>query len=117
AGGSGIMRVAFSSLSFTELIMETLRRTVDLMLFKSGPQDMPGNQNTLIGSAAVYCILLAFQVFILSGAVFGAILQALLVTILLGLYAGSLLRWRDLANRFNQTATALYASGAILTTL
>lgn len=90
------------------------RRLVDLMLFRGGPQDLPGDQASLVGSTAAYCILLFIQV-ALVGPVTGAAVQAVLATILLGLYAATVLRMRGLSNRFNQTATALFSSGAVLT--
>ncbi|WP_423821445.1 hypothetical protein V5738_14010 [Salinisphaera sp. SPP-AMP-43] len=90
------------------------RRLVDLMLFRGGPQDLPGDQASLVGSTAAYCILLFIQV-ALVGPVTGAAVQSVLATILLGLYAATVLRMRGLSNRFNQTATALFSSGAVLT--
>lgn len=90
------------------------RRLVDLMLFRAGPQDLPGNRTTLMASAVAYCIVLFAQVLVVApGAV--AAVQAVLATFLLGLYASSILRLRKLPNRFTQTATALYATGAVLT--
>ena len=97
--------------------MNFLRQVVDLMLFRCGPQDLPGDQRTLIISAAAYCILLITQIALLVGFMAGVIVQAVLVTLLLGLYVGILLRWRGLSNRFHQTATGLYATGAVLTAL
>lgn len=90
------------------------RRLVDLMLFRAGPQDLPGSQTTLIASAVVYCIVLFAQVLVVAPAGAAAV-QAVLATLLLGLYASSILGLRKLPNRFIQTATALYATGAVLT--
>ncbi|WP_293623770.1 MULTISPECIES: hypothetical protein [unclassified Salinisphaera] len=90
------------------------RRVIELMLLRRGPQDMPGDSTTLIGCAAAYCILLFLQVGLLMPAP-AAALQALLATALLALYVRTVLRIRQLPNRFNQTATALFASGATLT--
>lgn len=84
------------------------------MLFRGGPQDLPGDQTSLVGSAAAYCISLFIQV-ALVGMAAGAAVQALLATLLLGLYAGGILRLRGLSHRFHQTATALYSSGTVLT--
>ena len=90
------------------------RRVIELMLLRRGPQDMPGDANTLIGCAAAYCILLFLQVGLLMPAS-AAALQAGLATALLALYVRTVLRIRQLPNRFNQTATALFAAGATLT--
>lgn len=92
------------------------RRLVDLMLFRAGPQDLPGNQTTLVASAVAYCIVLFAQILVVAPAGPAAV-QAVLATLLLGLYASSILRLRKLPNRFTQTATALYASGAVLTVI
>jgi hypothetical protein len=96
--------------------MDFARRVIDLMLFRCGPQDLPGDQGTLVASGAVYCILLLVQVALLASLQI-AVAQALLATVLLGLYVAALLRMRGLSNRFNQTATALFASGAVLTVI
>ncbi|MDA3919195.1 MAG: hypothetical protein PF501_00725 [Salinisphaera sp.] len=90
------------------------RRLVDLMLFRCGPQDMPGDQTTLRLSAAAYCILLFVQVMVVAPPLAAAV-QAILATSLLGIYVLAILRLRKLPHRFMQTATALYASGAVLT--
>lgn len=94
--------------------MDFVRRLVDLMLFRRGPQDMPGDQRSLVISIAAYCILLFIQV-ALVGPLAGALVQAILATLLLGLYVAVILRLRGLSNRFNQVAIALFSSGAVLT--
>ncbi|MES1936124.1 hypothetical protein [Salinisphaera hydrothermalis] len=94
--------------------MEFARRLADLMLFRRGPQDMPGDQSSLVVSIAAYCIVLFIQV-ALVGSLAGALVQAGLATLMLGLYAATILRLRGLSNRFNQTATSLFSSGAVLT--
>lgn len=90
------------------------RRVIELMLLRRGPQDMPGDSTTLAASAAAYCILLFLQVGLIMPPGHAA-LQAGLATALLALYVRSVLRLRKLPNRYNQTATALFASGATLT--
>ena len=90
------------------------RRVIELMLLRLGPQDMPGDSTTLFGSAAAYCILLFLQVGLIMPAG-PAVLQAVLATGLLALYVRTLLRIRKLPNRYNLTAIALFASGAVLT--
>lgn len=96
------------------MTLDFARRVVDLMLFRCGPQDMPGDQASLGVSIAVYCLLLFGQVALVAPLA-GAAAQAGLATILLGLYVAVILRMRGLANRFNQTATALFSTGAVLT--
>ena len=90
------------------------RRVIELMLLRRGPQDMPGDSTTLVGCAAAYCILLFLQVGLIMPAG-PAALQAGLATALLALYIRTVLRIRKLPNRYNQTAIALFASGATLT--
>ncbi|WP_348762563.1 hypothetical protein [uncultured Salinisphaera sp.] len=91
-----------------------VRRLIDLVLFRCGPQDVPGNQSTLIATAGAYCIAQFAQIGML-GAPTAALVQAILATILLGAYAQGVLRLRKLTNRFHQTATALFGTGTLLT--
>lgn len=91
-------------------------RVIELMLLRRGPQDMPGDSTTLVGSIAAYCILLFIQVALIMPAGHAA-LQAGLATALLALYVRTVLRIRKVPNRYNQTAVALFASGATLTLL
>lgn len=90
------------------------RRLVDLMLFRGGPQDMPGDQASLFASIAAYCILLFVQITLVGPPVSAAV-QAILATALMAFYVAGILRLRGLSNRFNQAATALFSSGAALT--
>lgn len=90
------------------------RQIVDLMLLRCGPQDLPGDRVTLGASAAAYCILLFLQVGLIAPLGRAAV-QAVLATVLLGLYVSVVLRLRKLPNRFPQTATALFSAGATLT--
>lgn len=90
------------------------RRVLELMLLRRGPQDMPGDTTTLLASGAVYCILLFIQIRLIAPAGH-AVMQAALATAFLALYVRSVLRIRKLPNRYNQTAVALFASGAVLT--
>jgi hypothetical protein len=96
--------------------MSFVGRVIELMLLRRGPQDMPGDSTTLIGSMAAYCILLFIQVGLIMPAGHAA-LQAGLATALLALYVHAVLRIRKLPNRYNQAAVALFASGATLTLL
>lgn len=94
--------------------MQFARRLIDLMLFRAGPQDMPGTQNTLIASGIAYCIALFAQVVMIAppGA---ALIQSVLATVLLAIYTSAVLRVRKLPNRFLQTTTALFSVSAVLT--
>jgi len=94
--------------------MELARRVIEIMLFKRGPQDMPGDSTTLIGSASVYCILLFAQVSLLASSG-SAVFQAVTATILLAVYVYGVLQVRKRVHRFAQTATALFATGAVVT--
>lgn len=96
--------------------MVVVRRVLELMLFRRGPQDLPGDQITLAISVTAYCIMLCVQALMLAPP-FAAAAQALLVAVLMGLYLAAILRLKGLMNRFIQTATGLFASGAVLTLL
>jgi len=94
--------------------MELARRVIEMMLFRRGPQDMPGDTTTLVASAGVYCILLFAQISLLapSGS---ALFQAVTASLLLAAYVYGVLQVRKLVARFAQTATALFATGAVIT--
>jgi len=96
--------------------MVLARRVIELMLLRRGPEELPGDQTTLIVSMAGYCILLFIQAGMITPLGHAAA-QAVLATGLLAIYVRSVLRMRSLSNRFPQTATALFASGAMLTLL
>lgn len=96
--------------------MPFVRLLVDLLLLRRGPQDMPAGTGILYGSAAAYCILLFAQSRIVATAG-SALLQAVVSTVALALYARALLRLRGYANRVLQTWVALFAAGAVFTLL
>lgn len=98
------------------MLSQLSRVTVDLLLLRRGPQDLPSDWGLLGGLAFVYCSLTFVQVRVVVDAMpaFG---QSALATILLAVFVHAILRWRGVPARFVQTLTALFAVGAVLTLL
>jgi drug/metabolite transporter (DMT)-like permease len=98
------------------MLPQLLRVTVDLMLLRRGPQELPSDWGLLGGLGFVYCSLAFTQVRLVAdtGSAFA---QALLATGMLALFAHAVLRWRGEPGRFVQTLTALFAVGVVLTLL
>lgn len=98
------------------MLPRLLRTTVDLLLLRRGPQDLPSDWGLLGGLAALYCSLAFVQVRMVTEAG-PALAQAALATALLALFVNGVLRWRGVPERFVQTLTALFAVGTVLTVL
>lgn len=96
--------------------VNVLRRTLDLVLFRAGPQEfpfMPGRHVTLgaVGGTPVFMVYsLALNPIIALSMALGTVLGIFLATRLI-------LRWRQLDARFTQTAHALLCSSAFMTLL
>lgn len=98
------------------MFVQLLRVTIEVMLLRRGPQDMPSDWGLLAGLGGVYCIVSCAQVLAVSSAG-SAILQAVLATVLLVFYVRALLRLRGHPERLVQTLVALFACGSVLTLL
>lgn len=98
------------------MLSQLFRVTVDVLLLRRGPQDIPGDWGLLGGLAVVYCSLTFVQVRIVVEAM-PAFVQAVLAAILLAVFVNTILRWRGVPERFVQTLSALFAVGAVLTLL
>lgn len=96
--------------------MAALGPIFELMRLRAGPQDMAGDRTTLFVAVAIYVVAGASQLFMLKSAP-EAVSLALLTAVLLAIYTAALLLWRNTPNRFRQTATALFASGAIFSVI
>lgn len=98
------------------MLTQLLRVTLDLLLLRRGPQELPSDWGLLGGLGFVYCSLTFTQVRLVAdtGAALG---QAILAAGLLVLFAHLILRWRGVPERFVQTLTALFAVGTVLTLL
>lgn len=98
------------------MFAHTLRVTVDILLLRRGPQDLPADWNLLATLAVLYLIVHFVQV--RTAAETGpALLQALLATALLVVYVRAALRLREHLPRFVQTLSALLAVGILATLL
>ena len=93
-----------------------LRIFVDLCLIKKGPQDVPDSSVLL---KAVFFIYFLSGTLLLSSSVAlsEAVAQSFIETLLLGFFVYLLLTFFAVKNRFNQSVTAIYGSGALITTL
>lgn len=98
------------------MLPQLLRATLDLMLLRRGPQDMPSDWGLLGGVGFVYCSLAFTQVRLVANTA-PAFAQAVLATVILALFVNVILRWRGVPERFVQTLTALFAVGSLLTVL
>lgn len=98
------------------MFAQTLRVTVDIVLLRRGPQDVPASWNLLAVLAAVYLIAHFAQALTLAPPG-SALLQAVLATLLLGLYVRAALQVRERVPRLAQTLIALFAVGTVATVL
>lgn len=96
------------------MLVQTLRTTVDILLLRRGPQDMPPNWNMLGLLAALYLVVHLGQALTIAS-LSSALLQAVVATGLLALYARVALQLRDRLARFAQTLSALFAVGILAT--
>ncbi|NNC23751.1 hypothetical protein HKX42_07880 [Salinisphaera sp. USBA-960] len=97
-------------------IMAVLVQVLDLMRLRAGPQDMPGDRGSLAVAAALYVVAGTGQLLVLESLA-QAVSLILLTTVLLAIYTAGLLLWRNVPNRFRQTATALFATGTLFTVI
>lgn len=95
------------------VLNQTLRSTLDILLLRSGPQDMPSSWALLQGLTAAFLIINALTLATNLPPV-DAVVNAAVVTALLALFTHALLRRRQLQLRFAQTFTAIMATGAVL---
>lgn len=94
------------------MFLQTLRVTVDILLLRRGPQDMPANWNLLAVLGALYLIVHLGQALTLAP-IGPALLQAVIATALLALYARVALHIRQRLARLLQTLSALFAVGIV----
>ncbi len=90
-----------------------LRRLVDVVLLRAGPQALPASRTLATGCVLAY---VAVGVAVL-GARMGpakALAEGILDAAMLAAFAWGLLRLRGWPNRFLQTYTALTGTGALL---
>ncbi len=91
-----------------------LRLFLNLCLIKKGPQDIP--KNTALLKGTFLCYLLSGSVLLsVDNSMIDAVLQAFIDAILLGVFMYGLLSFFSVLGRFNQSMTAMYGSGALIT--
>lgn len=84
-------------------LAQTLSR---LMLFRAGPQDLPGGQGVMQLAVVAYLLSTAARLTLINP-VFSAFAQALLSLGVLWVYLRIILNWRKVPERIPQTLTAL----------
>lgn len=90
-----------------------LRTTLDILLLRRGPQDLPGAQ-VLVGSTMLAYFGLNFFLLQTGLPAMQAMLHAFVSCAVLALFTHGLLRWKNKPERFNQTLLALVLTGVIL---
>lgn len=98
------------------MLNQLARVSMDMLLLRRGPQDMPTDWRLLVGLGVAYCSL-AFAQMSLVAPAGPAISQAVLATVLLAAYVNAILRLRERPARFIQTLSALFLIGSALTLL
>jgi hypothetical protein len=91
-----------------------LRLFFDLCLIQKGPRDVPDSSVLL---KFVFCLyFLAGSVLLSSSLTLSeALMQSFIETLLLGVFVYLLVNFFAVKNRFNQSITAVYGSGALMT--
>jgi hypothetical protein len=91
-----------------------LRIFVDLCLIKTGPKEVPDSEVLLKLVFLIY--FLAGTLLLSSSMEFSeAVIQSFIETLLVGLFIYILAIFFAVKNRFNQSITAIYGSGALIT--
>ncbi|MBL4744373.1 MAG: hypothetical protein JKX87_07070 [Cycloclasticus sp.] len=93
-----------------------LRLFIDICLMKRSASDVPDSKFLLRGAFLTYA--LSGTILLLNNAVFlDAVIQALAETVLLAVFVYGLTLFFSVPNRFSQSITAIYGSGALITVL
>lgn len=89
------------------------RLFLNLCLIKKGPQDIPNNPALLKG--AFLCYFLLGSVFMsVDKPVIDAVILSFIGAILLGVFMYGILNFFSLLDRYNQSLTAMYGTGALI---
>lgn len=91
-----------------------LRLFLDLCLIKKGPKDVPDSDVLL---KVVFCLYFLAGTVLLSSSLTlsEALIQSLIEALLVGVFIYLLVSLFGVKNRFNQSVTAVYGSGAFIT--
>lgn len=112
-----IRHVIHKNYSNRLMLASLVRTTIDILLLRKGPQDMPVANEALIQAAALYVLANSAALATLSVPIIGAVLMAMLALGVPVIFAWLLLRLTGFANRFVQTLAALLATEAVFTLL
>ncbi len=95
------------------LMSDLLRTTLDILLLRKGPQDLPASQTLPMLAMLVY---FGLNFLLLRSGLPGgqAMLHAFTACAVLAVYTHALLRWRQKGPRFAQTLLALLTTGIVL---
>lgn len=88
-------------------------RLGQLLLLRTGPQELPSSRGLLQIALALFLILSVLRLQIVTNWV-GALGQSLLSLVILTAYVRAVLRWRNVPDRFTQTMTAILLSATVL---
>lgn len=95
--------------------MQAFRATLNILLFRAGPQDFPYTQDPALSRACIALAVLASALFFgLSLPPLAALATGAIAVAGVALFTRVLLRLRRLENRYAQTLNALLAVGAVL---
>ena len=95
------------------MLANMLRTTLDILLLKRGPQDLPASQTLVVVAMLAYFSL---NFVLLKAGLPGpqAVLHAFLACAILALYTHGVLRWKQMSPRFSQTLLGLLLTGLVL---
>jgi hypothetical protein len=95
-------------------MLRLLYTCLEIMWFRRGPEDMPGDLRWTVATVAVYAAV-GYPLSAISLTPFAAVAQVLVDLLLLVAFVQIVLRWRGLMNRLPQTLTALAGTGVLFT--
>ena len=95
-------------------VQQFLRIFLDIVLWRRGPQDLPASSLLLAVSAAAYVAVSAVQLALLRESAATWLFFLVFDPLLLGSWVWLVLRLFGQAERFLQTASAMFGAGAVL---
>ncbi|PHS73656.1 MAG: hypothetical protein COB22_00145 [Cycloclasticus sp.] len=93
-----------------------LRLFINICLIKKGPRDIP-ESTTLLQTTFIAYLLSGMVLLSSANSIGEATVQALIETVLLGVFTYFLVVFFAFPHRFNQSVTAIYGSGALITSI
>jgi hypothetical protein len=95
-------------------VQQFLRIFLDIVLWRRGPQDLPASGLLLAVSVAGYALVSAVQLVLLGESVATWVFFLVVDPLLLGSWVWLVLRLYGHAERYLQTASAVFGTGAVL---